>query len=207
MSTCYQPARPRTPRTIDAAMKRPAATTSQDELVAAALRGDRDAQGEIIRRFQKPVLGLCSQLVGPRQAEDLAQDSLTQVLARLDTFTGRSDLGTWIYRITTNICLTYLRRRKRSPLRTDDSAQACDPIGEPGGDWRVQTGENRGSIRRALESLADEHRVILILRDVRGLEYEQLAEVLGIAPGTVRSRLFRARRALREALGPGFESR
>lgn len=187
-------------------MKRPGPTSTQEELLAAALRGDRDAQGELIRRFQKPVLGLCSQLVGPREAEDLAQDSLTQVLSRLDTFAGRSDLGTWIYRITTNICLTHLRRRKRSPFQRDISG-APEPIGEPGGASGVQTGEDRGSIRRALEGLPDEHRVILILRDVRGLEYEQLAEVLGIAPGTVRSRLFRARRALREALGPDLETR
>lgn len=206
MGTCYQPARPQTPGTIDAAMKPPGPSSSQDALVAAALRGDRAAQGELVRRFQKPVLGLCSQLVGPREAEDLAQDSLTQVLSRLETFAGRSDLGTWVYRITTNICLTHLRRRKRSPFQSDFSP-GSEPIGEPGGASSVQTGEDRGSVRRALENLPDEHRVILILRDVRGLEYEQLAEVLGIAPGTVRSRLFRARRALREALGPDLESR
>lgn len=187
-------------------MKRPGPTTSQDELLAAARRGNRDARGELVRRFQKPVLALCAQLVGSREAEDLAQDSLTQVLSRLDTFAGRSDLGTWIYRVTTNTCLTYLRRRKRSPIQSD-IGEVSQTIREPGGDSGVQTGEGRGSIRRALDSLPDEHRVILILRDVRGMEYEQLADVLGIAPGTVRSRLFRARRALREALGPEFETR
>lgn len=186
-------------------MKRPGASTSQDQLVASARRGDRAAQAELIRRFQKPVLGLCSQLVGPRDAEDLAQDSLTQVLTRLDTFAGRSDIGTWIYRITTNTCLTHLRRRKRSPFHSDISGPT-DAIGEPGGPWGVQTNEDRRSVRRALDRLPDEHRVILILRDVRGLEYEQLAEALGIPPGTVRSRLFRARRALREALGPDLET-
>lgn len=206
MGTCYQPARTHTPGTIRAAMKTPGPSTSQEDLVAAALQGDRAARGELVRRFQKPVLGLCSQLVGPREAEDLAQDSLTQVLSRLDTFAGRSDLGTWIYRVTTNICLTHLRRRKRSPIRGDFSALP-DPIREPAAASGVQTNEDHGSVRRALESLQDEHRVILILRDVRGLEYEQLAEVLGIAPGTVRSRLFRARRALREALAPDIETR
>lgn len=169
------------------------------DLVAPAGCGDRDAQAEIVRRFQKPVLSLCVQLVGAREAEDLAQDALTRVLSKLDTFTGRSELGTWVYRVTTNICLTHLRRRARSPF-----APGYEPpesgFGEPHTHSGVQSGEDLSAVRRALERLADEHRVILVLRDVRGLEYDQLAEVLEIPIGTVRSRLFRARRALRQAI-------
>lgn len=167
----------------------------EQDWVRAARNGDREAQAAIIRRYQKPVFHLCVQLVNAREAEDLAQEALTRVLSKLDTFKGNSDLGTWIYRITTNICLTHRRRRARSPF-VGNSDALPEPIADP----RVQRQDADVRIREALDRLSDEHRVILLLRDVRGMEYEQLAEVLEIPLGTVRSRLFRARQALRDVL-------
>lgn len=167
----------------------------EDDWVRAARLGDREAQAAIVRRFQKPVFHLCAQLVSPREAEDLAQESLTRVLSKLDTFRGNSDLGTWIYRITTNTCLTHLRRRARSPLQPNS-----DALAEPSDDSGVQTSDTSAELRKALDQLSEEHRTMLLLRDVQGLEYEQLAAVLEIPVGTVRSRLFRARQALRDIL-------
>ncbi|RMH14068.1 MAG: RNA polymerase sigma factor [Planctomycetota bacterium] len=175
-------------------------TASDATLVARALRADRDAQAELVKRYQKPVFGLCLNLVGRQDAEDLAQEALFRVLSKLDSFSGQSSLGTWIYRITTNICLTHLRRRTRSQRIDRELPHSPGQIVEPEAGSGVQTSETHRLLRAALERLPDEQRVILVLRDVRGLEYEQLAEILDIPVGTVRSRLFRARRALRDAL-------
>jgi RNA polymerase sigma-70 factor (ECF subfamily) len=174
--------------------------TSDEELARRAAAGDRDAAAEIVRRYQSPVLGLCTNLVGPADAEDLAQDALVRVLTRLDRFSGGSALGTWIYRLTTNLCLSHLRRRKRNPVRTIPDPQHASQNREPGRVPGVQTGETRLRVQRALLDLPDDQRAILVLRDARGLGYEQLAEVLEIPLGTVRSRLFRARRALADRL-------
>lgn len=181
-------------------MTKPETNPSDEELARRAVAGDREAQAEIVRRYQRPVLGLCFNLVGPADAEDLAQDALFRVLTRLDSFSGASSLGTWIYRLTTNLCLTHLRRRKRSPVQTGPISDSPGQDRELGPGSGVQTGEALSRVRAALTDLPDDQRAILILRDVRGLEYEQLAEVLEIPIGTVRSRLFRARRALADRL-------
>lgn len=181
-------------------MPKPPAKLSDEALAERATRGDRDAQAELIERYRKPVFGLCINLVGRAEAEDLAQDALFRVLTRLDSFEGKSQLGTWIYRLTTNLCLTHLRRRTRSPFEPAADVERSQQIGEPGPDSSVQTGEGLSRVRQALMDLPDAQRAILVLRDVRGLEYEQLAEVLEIPIGTVRSRLFRARRALADLL-------
>lgn len=178
----------------------PLAKLSDEAIAAQATRGDRDAQAELIERYRKPVFGLCINLVGRAEAEDLAQDALYRVLTRLDSFEGKSQLGTWIYRLTTNLCLTHLRRRKRSPFEPAPDVDQTRQVGEPGPGTSVQTGEGLSRVRRALMDLPDAQRAILVLRDIRGLEYEQLAEALEIPVGTVRSRLFRARRALADLL-------
>jgi len=183
-----------------AAVSRPLAKLSDQALAARAARRDREAQAELIERYREPIFGLCVNLVGPGEAPDLAQDALYRVLTRLDSFEGKSQLGTWIYRLTTNLCLTHLRRRKRSPFEPGPDLERSQQIGEPGPDSSVQTGEGLSRVRRALLDLPDAQRAILVLRDVQGLEYEQLAEALEIPIGTVRSRLFRARRALADLL-------
>lgn len=175
-------------------------TKTDEQLAALAARGDQVAQAELVRRYQKPVLGLCASLVNPQDAEDLAQDALVRVLTRLDSFTGQSALGTWIYRVTTNICLSHLRHRRRSPIQNSLGPESVEQIGEPRSGSSVQTGADLPPVKQALDNLTDDQRVILVLRDVRGLDYEQLAHVLDIPIGTVRSRLFRARRALANAL-------
>jgi RNA polymerase sigma-70 factor, ECF subfamily len=169
---------------------------SDETLAERAARGDRDAAGELIRRFERPVLSLCLNLVGPAEARDLAQDALVRVLTRLDSFSGKSRFGTWVYRVTTNECLSHLRRRKRSPVEYGLEAEPYSQIGEPNPDSGIQMDESLSRVRAALMNLPDEQRAILVLRDVRGLDYEQLGQVLEIPIGTVRSRLFRARKAL-----------
>jgi RNA polymerase sigma-70 factor (ECF subfamily) len=173
---------------------------SDSDLARAVVAGQPGAPDELVRRYQHRVFGICLNLVGPSHAADLTQDALLRVLIHLDRFTGASELSTWIYRVTTNICLTFLRRQRRSPVRFDGQGDETLQTGELASDGRVQQTEQASALGRALLSLPDEQRAIIVLRDVRGLEYEHLASVLEIPLGTVRSRLFRARKALREAI-------
>lgn len=175
---------------------------SDERLAQEVGRGDRAAAAELVTRYQRRVYGICRGLVGDAQAADLAQDSLLRVLTKIETFSGESELSTWVYRVTTNTCLTWLRRQKRNPVRGGiDGERAGNLAGRELSERSgVEQSEQVSRLSRAMARLADEHRAIIVLRDVRGLEYEELAAVLDVPPGTVRSRLFRARKALREQL-------
>lgn len=188
------------------------------ELVKAIQGGDTSAWGELLSRYQDRLYTLCLRMIGDREmAADLAHDAMVKVIEGLDSYDGRARLSTWIYRVTMNVCLSKLRSEKHrrhasldTPRQTPDdsgSPHAREPVarGEPDGLSGVQLREERDLVSRALQRIAPEHRSILVLRDVQGLEYERIAEVLGLAVGTVKSRLFRARAALREAVqeGPG----
>ena len=139
----------------------------------------------------------------PEVARDLAQDTLVKVIRGLPAFDGRSKLSTWVTRVALNTCLTWLRdSSKRAELQ--QRAAVAGTIGvetrehQPGS--RVESEERRAEVLRALEQVSAEHRAVLVLRDVRGMEYEQIAAVLKITVGTVKSRLFRARAALRRQI-------
>lgn len=169
----------------------------------------RHALGAIVRRHTQPVYSVCLRMVGSRDAaQDLSQDVLTRVIGRISDFDGRSRLGTWIVRIAMNVCLSWLRaQRHRRHASLDGEAS-----GAAIGDARRATGHALGSspttgeqrdeharVRAALEAIDDDSRAIIVMRDVRGLSYDDIAAAFGVPIGTVRSRLFRARRALRDA--------
>ncbi|MBX3321656.1 MAG: sigma-70 family RNA polymerase sigma factor [Phycisphaeraceae bacterium] len=176
---------------------------SDEALARAVALGQRDAAAELVKRYQHRVFGICMNLVGPARAADLTQDALLRILTHIEGFSGLSELSTWIYRVTTNTCLSHLRRERRSPVQTGPLHDTTTSGRELSSAVGIEQTEQTATLMRALLSLPDEHRAILVLRDVRGLEYEQLSEVLEIPLGTVRSRLFRARRALRHAFEIG----
>lgn len=185
------------------------------DLIDALRAGDGSAWATLLDRYERKVHGLCVRMVGHRAtAEDLAQEAFLRAWKSVGRFDGRAAFGTWLYRITMNLCLTELRARGRRSVRESEAAteqgRAAQGAGEPDGPTSVETREEAVGAARALASLSDEHRAILVLRDVRGLEYSAIAEALEIAPGTVKSRLFRARAALREVLehqeGSGHDS-
>ena len=176
----------------------------EPQLIERAKAGDAAAAGEIVERYQRRIYTLCLRLLSDADAaEDLTQETLVKALTGLEKFDGRSALGTWLHRIATNACFSRIRSdRVRSRGRV-----AWPETTEPEGPGRVQrTGEGVDAAQRrrlvavALDRINPEHRVVLVLRDVQGLEYEQVAEVLGVPMGTIKSRLFRARAALREAI-------
>jgi len=180
-------------------------------LVEAIRAGDQTAWAELLGGYQHRIYSICLRMIGDREiAADLTQDAMVKIIQGMDRFDARSKLSTWIYRVTMNVCLTHLRARKHRTMGSLDAAGLDDSGSarsaglrqsrEPTAERSVQESGRQHDLGEALLTLSEEHRAILILRDARQLEYDIIAEVLGIAVGTVKSRLFRARTALRRAL-------
>jgi len=179
------------------------------DLVDRIRAGDDGAWALLLARHQDRLYSTCLRMVRDRElAMDLTQDAMVKIIQGLDSFDARARLSTWMIRITMNVCLSKLRSEKLrrhaslEQMREGDGSRDRPFIEsrEPGASSRVEQSEGRALLSEGLMRLSDEHRAILILRDARGLDYEQIAEVLTIAVGTVKSRLFRARSALRDTI-------
>ncbi len=174
-------------------------------LVAASQRGDRDALDMLLRRHHDRILAVCRRVTGnATDAADATQEALMAIARGIGRFDGTSAFTTWAYRVATNASLDELRRRGRRPLPTDDDALATAVGTGPrhGSSATVSAAdvEARVDIDRALATLPPEWRAALVLRDLCGLDYAEIAEVLDIPGGTVRSRIARARAALAPVL-------
>jgi RNA polymerase sigma-70 factor (ECF subfamily) len=173
-----------------------------DALVAAAVGGDRDALDALLRRHHDRLYALCRRMTGnDADALDATQDALIAIVRGLPRFRAGARFSTWAYRVATNACLDELRRRRRRPepglpdldrMRRAASAAAASPA--DGVDARVD-------IDRALASVASEFRAPVVLRDLCGLDYAEIADVLDIPVGTVKSRIARGRAILAGLLG------
>jgi RNA polymerase sigma-70 factor (ECF subfamily) len=168
-------------------------------LVAEARRGDRGALDALLRRHHDRVYALCRRMTGnDTDALDATQEALLAVCRGLDRFDGRSAFTTWMYRVATNACLDELRRKSRRPTPVDDPAVFDRPSVSPAlGDGVA----DRHAIDSALAGLPPEFRAAVVLRDLCDLDYAEIASVLDIPAGTVRSRIARGRAALAAALG------
>lgn len=161
---------------------------------------------ELLRRHYDRVHAVCRRIAGgTRDADDAAQEAMIRVVRNLDRFDGRSAFGTWVYRIATNTALDELRKRKRRPqLRPVDDDDERHPPPEPAdqiADRRIDSVADRITIDAAFAELPDEFRAAVVLRDVGDLDYAEIAEVLDLPIGTVKSRIARGRRLLIEKLG------
>lgn len=165
--------------------------------MAAAQGGDRLALEALLGRHYERIHGVCHRIAGnPADADDACQEALLAVVRSLNRFDGRSTFRTWSYRVATNACLDELRRRNRRPAPhgtlPDRPGASVDPVGEVA---------DRLTFEEAVALLAEDLRLPVVLRDVVGLDYSEIAEALGIPPGTVRSRIARGRRRLCLLLG------
>lgn len=163
---------------------------------------------ELIRRYGPVVYNLSLRLTGnPAEAGDLAQDSLVRALKGLPSFRGGNS-GAWIYRITVNAWKNFLRAKaSRKAMRffsPDGSGVESEPADvaspEPGPEARAIDGDEKARIERAMKALTPEERAVLVLRELDGLTYAEVAEALDLPLGTVKSRLARARTVLADAL-------
>jgi RNA polymerase sigma-70 factor (ECF subfamily) len=173
--------------------------------------GDTEAFEPLVEKYKRKVFRLAYQVLRDQEeALDVAQEAFVKAFRALPAFKGDSAFYTWLFRITMNVALDRKRQRatRAKSLGAEDvppeewerTATSTDPDPED-----VATGvERRERIRKGLDSLSEHHRTIIILSDIEGLQYREIAEVLAIPMGTVMSRLHHARKRLREVLGPGF---
>ncbi|RMF40303.1 MAG: sigma-70 family RNA polymerase sigma factor [Planctomycetota bacterium] len=173
---------------------------SETELIEHALNGDSDCYGQLVERFQHRLLAAMVHVIGSYdEAEDVVQESFVQAYVKLHTFQGNSQFYTWLYRIAFNNALS--RRRKRRgeiSLEQNREVTGSDPEdGHESPDEPLMRQERMALVHRALGRLSEEHRKILVLREMEDFSYEQIAEILDINLGTVRSRLSRARSQLK----------
>lgn len=182
-------------------------STSDRNLAVKAAQGDQDAFEQIVLANQNKVYSLCLRLVNNRDdAADLAQEVFLKAWRSLPNFRGNSSLSTWLYRMATNLCIDHLRYcRTRQGLRGPSLDDEESTIPEPG-DWsldphhKLEKTEISRAIERGLSALPEHYRQIITLREIAGLDYQELAAALDIDLGTVKSRLSRARLALRKIL-------
>ena len=176
---------------------------NESQLIDESLEGDSLAFGELVRIYQDRLYNAMVHFCGNAvEAEDVVQEAFVQAYLKLASFQRNSAFYTWLYRIAFNTAVSR-RRRKRvetsvDHVREQSGDEPVDPGAAPGD--RMIREEQVALIHTALSRLSDEHRSILVLRELEGCDYEQIAEVLEISVGTVRSRLHRARTQLKERL-------
>jgi RNA polymerase sigma-70 factor (ECF subfamily) len=168
-----------------------------ETLAARAARGDAAAVDELLRRIGPLVHGVCRRVLGNADdALDATQEALLSIARRIGTFDGRARFSTWCYRVATNAALDEARRVNRRPRPVEELPESGAP--DRSTDGLVA---DRIDIDAALARLTPEYRAAVALRDLVGMDYAEIAEVLDIPPGTVRSRISRARAALADILG------
>lgn len=188
---------------------------SDAELVERFKGGDQHAFSHIVRRYQDRVFSLCLRWLGERAlAEEVAQDVFVALFRSLARFRGESSLSTWIYRVSVNHCKN---KRLYSSRRRRDRHEPLEGQGRDDGPPRELPDRNRGTesgvertqaeqlVHEALQAISEEHRQVIVLRDIEDLDYHEIAEILDLPRGTVKSRLHRARtelaRVLRNRIG------
>jgi RNA polymerase sigma-70 factor, ECF subfamily len=190
------------------------ADVSDLSLVRRVQRGDKGAFDALVLKYQHKVVKLVMRYVrNPAEAEDVAQEAFIKAYRALPQFRGDSAFYTWLYRIAINTAKNAVVSRDRSPVEYDLDAQNSDDsydmqsrLKDPETpEGLVLTEEIRGTVNSAIEALPEDLRTAIVLRELEGLSYEEIAESMGCPVGTVRSRIFRAREAIDRRLREVFE--
>ncbi|HVF32616.1 MAG TPA: sigma-70 family RNA polymerase sigma factor [Acidimicrobiales bacterium] len=168
------------------------------QLVRRVLDGDLQAFPELVRRHDDRLRGLAYKLLGGDRdrMDDVMQEAYVRAYRSLDRFRGDADLGTWLYRIVSNACMDELRRGRRRPEPVDTSTWVA-ATARTGPEGAAAAADQ---VLRALRRLPDDQRLTVVLVDGEGFDHEEAARLLGVAPGTVASRLSRARATLRRSI-------
>jgi RNA polymerase sigma-70 factor (ECF subfamily) len=186
-------------------------SVSDEELVRRSRRGDREAFGELVRSYEDRIHATIFRILGNREdARDFAQETFLRAFDRLSTFREGARFSTWLYTIALNVTRSELRRRKARKGRRPLSLEQTE-IDPPDGAEPPDEGSARRELAalalREIDRLEPESREVVVLRDLQDLSYGEISSVLGCPPGTVKSRLFRAREELRARLSPHLTGR
>jgi RNA polymerase sigma-70 factor (ECF subfamily) len=172
----------------------------QDHWVERLRAKDASALREVVAAFQERITSVVAGMLRDRDAvDDVVQETFVKAYYRIGSFQGDSGLYTWLYRVAVNLAKDHVKRHKRRPALPLDAAgpqEASLPAAETPPLERVEQRERRLAVREAIAALPPKFRSVLVLREIEGLRYEQIAKILDISQGTVESRLFRARRRL-----------
>lgn len=182
---------------------------NEKDLLKRSKSGDIEAFELLIEAYQKKVFNLAYRMLGNHDdASELAQEVFIKVYRSLKSFKEESQFSTWIYRIATNVCLDELRKRKNKKLiyidesikgeEEDLNRQVED--NRPTPDIIAERNHLKKAVNSAIQTLSEEHKIVIILRDIQGFSYEEIAEIVKCPTGTVKSRINRARQALKEIL-------
>jgi len=191
------------------------ASVEEDKLAKLAAQGNHKALAELLAHFEDRVYSVCYRMTRhPDDALDMAQQTMLKVIQNITKFQGSASISTWIYRIATNESISHLRKQQvRKTTSLDQPASSTQNNARPASlgsmivdnrelsaDLHVQKMETKRLLREALTQLDADHRTVLVLRDTQQMNYQQIGEILELPEGTVKSRLFRARLALREKM-------
>ncbi|HEY7547623.1 MAG TPA: sigma-70 family RNA polymerase sigma factor [Blastocatellia bacterium] len=195
---------------VELGISRSVEAASDHELLAAIRDGDEVAFQEIVRRYRNPITNFIYRMIDDYdRSVELAQETFIRIFTSASRYQANYSFSTYIYRIASNLAISELRRRKRrrfvslfSPFVNDDgeTVEIDPPDLTPLVDETMIEEERRRAVSRAITSLPEKYRSALVLRDVEGMSYDQIAEVLSLSEGTVKSRINRARNLLREKL-------
>ena len=174
------------------------------DLVRRAGRGDQEAFGELVRKYENQIFRLARRMCSdPEDAADVAQEAFLAAWKGLPNFRQEAEFSTWLYRLTTNAAIDHLRRAKkqRGDVSLDDEELAPDAADSgPTPQQAAESRELQRAVAEAMDRLSDDHRQVLVLRELRQLSYEEIAAELEMDIGTVKSRISRARNSLRKIL-------
>ena len=182
---------------------------TEQELVERAKKGDETAFEVLVTDNEKRIYNLCRRLTGnPEDAAELTQEAFLNAWRGLSRFQGESSFSTWLYRLASNACIDFLRKEKRRQnlsmtVSLDDEEEARQvelPDERYAPERELERTEVRQAVAAGLERLTPEHRQVLVMREINGLSYAEIRAVLGLEEGTVKSRIARARNALRKVL-------
>lgn len=175
----------------------------ENEIVRSVLRGNVNDFEKLVTAYEKNVYNIALRMVGdPDDAADMTQETFIKAYRSLSSFRGDSKFSSWLYRIASNVCLDFLRSRSRHPqvslstVDEDDRATFELPDMRQNPEEQLMKKLGMEAVRRGLEQLPEQQRQILVLRELGGLSYAELAQTLGLEEGTVKSRIFRARKRL-----------
>ena len=176
----------------------------EKELIDRARRGEEDAFAALVDRYRTKMFNLAYSMTRNREeADDMTQDVFVKAWRHISGFQGRSAFGTWLYRIAVNTVRDFMRRESRFPKIEYQDYHAQSRHEEDAlhkNEAKAEQERLKDILRRAMRTLPEKYRVILSMRDIQGMPYGEIARILGLSPGTVDSRLFRARKRLRQAV-------